>query len=261
VLRVVPARGPVADREGRLTGYLETEEGRPVFAIAEVAEGCLIWCSRSGSYLVDPAAGRIEVEANGDPELFEHRLLSSAVCVLLSLRGDLVLHAAAVEIGGGAVVFGAPTGRGKSTLVRALGKLGAPVLSEDGVVITRKGGEWVVHPGARGVRIRQPGSPGGPGSLEPDPGPPPLPRPLRHLVALEPRGEDLRLDVLEPAHALPHLASNLVHTGGRESIAGSFQLLADVCGRVGVLALSLPDSLERLSPAAASLLDTLGRER
>jgi hypothetical protein len=260
-LRVVPARGPVADREGRVTGFLETDDGRPVFVVAEVPDGCLIWCARSGAYLVDPASGTIEAEANGDPELFEHRLLSSAVCTLLSLRGDLVLHAAAVEIAGGAVVFCAPTGRGKSTLARALGELGAPVLSEDGVVIAREADGWLVHPGARGVRIRPPGRADAPGLLQPDPGPAPQPRPLTRLVALEPRGEDLRLDVLDAVLALPRLASNLVHTGGRESVAASFQLLADVCARVEVMSLILPDSLERLSAAAATLMDSLSQRR
>ena len=257
-LEVVRSEGAITDLDGRLTGYLEPPGDGAYYAVAEVERGCLICCSRSGAFLVDPRQDRIEVEAKDDPELLEHRILSAAVCMLLSLRGELVLHAAAVEIAGGAVVFCGPTGRGKSTLVRALGERGAPVLSEDGVVIAPEGGGWTVHPGARGVRIRPPGEATARGILQPDPGPPPQPRPLSALVVLEPRGEDLRLIRLPDARALPRLTSNLVHTGGRESIATSFQMLADACAGAETLSLSLPDSLDRLPESAATLVRRLG---
>jgi hypothetical protein len=256
-IRVVPAEEPITERAGTLTGYLDAEDGRALYAIAEAGRECVIWCSRSGAYLVDPEARTIRVEANGDSELFEHRLLSSAVCLLLSLRGELVLHASAAEIAGSAVVFCGPTGRGKSTLVRVLGELGVPVLSEDGVVIAPEGGGWMVHPGARGVRVRPPGQPTARGRLQPNAGPAPRPRPLSHLVVLEPRGGEMRLERLEKALALPRLTSNLINTGGRESIAGSLQLLAGACAAVEVVSLRLPDSLERLPEAARAMIHSL----
>jgi hypothetical protein len=256
-LEVVRSDEAITDLVGRLTGYLEAPGEGAYYAVAEVERGCLICCSRSGNFLVDPRRDRIEVEAKDDPELLEHRILSAAVCMLLSLRGELVLHAAAVEIGDSAVVFCGPTGRGKSTLVRALGELGAPILSEDGVVIAPEDGGWTVHPGARGVRIRPPGEAAARGILQPDPGPPPQPRPLSALIALEPRGDDSHLIGLPDARALPRLTSNLVHTGGRDSIATSFQLLADACAGAETLSLSLPDSLERLPESASTLVHRL----
>lgn len=246
-----PAREPVST--------LVDEAGRRWYASYELEDGCcLLELPPSGSFLVDPGAGRVVVDHHdGDDELLEHRIASSALCVLLALRGDLVLHASGVEVDGGAVLFCGPTQRGKSTLARALGEAGYRLLGEDGIAIELGGDAPIAFPGARGVRSR---SRDGQGrnrtDLIGDPGggaPPPCP--VAAIVLLEERGEALAVDPLEPARALALLTPNLVHSGGRGAIGDAFANLATLLGSVPAFAASLPDDLDLLPKSALGLLD------
>ena len=248
----IPAREPVSS--------LLDDPGRHWYASYELEDGrCLIELPPSGSFLIDPLAGRVAVDRrDGDDELLEHRVASSALCVLLALRGDLVLHASAVERDGRAVIFCGPTQRGKSTLARALGEAGYRLLGEDGIAI-ELGGESgpVAFPGARGVRARGRDAKGrNRTDLIEDPGggaPPPCP--VAAVVLLGERGEELTIDRLEPARALAQLTPNLIHSGGREAIGAAFANLATLLGSVPAFAASLPDHLGTLPRSARALLD------
>lgn len=88
------------------------------------------------------AAGRLIrcAPAPGLPaDTLEHLLLDQVVPRALSHQGRIVLHAAAVAVDGGAVVFLGDTGRGKSTLVRYLIGTGLPLVSDDCLIITSTG--------------------------------------------------------------------------------------------------------------------------
>jgi len=242
---------------------LVDDAGRCWYASYELEDGrCMIELPPSGSFLIDPAAGRVEVERHdGDDELLEHRIASSALCVLLALRGDLVLHASAVEAGGRAMLFCGPTQRGKSTLARALGEAGHRLLGEDGIAVELEGdGGPIAYPGARGVRARSRDEQGrNRTDLIADPGagaPPPCP--VAAVVLLEERREALRVERLEPARALALLTPNLVHSGGRGAIGDAFAKLATLLSSVPAFAASLPDDLDRLPESAQGLLDSAG---
>ncbi len=120
---------------------LRAPDGRLLMATVEREEGCVVHMPPTATFLLqagDPA--RIVVQPGQDVDgLLEHRLVSAAACNSLSMRGDVVLHASAVEIGGEAVIFCGETGRGKSSLAHALGDLGHAVLSEDGIAISLAG--------------------------------------------------------------------------------------------------------------------------
>ena len=92
---------PAAESEGEPVGTLETEDGeRCVYASYEIDGGCLLVMPPTGAFLIEPGPGRVTRRREAsDDELFEHRLASSAICTLLAMRGDLALHAAAVEGG------------------------------------------------------------------------------------------------------------------------------------------------------------------
>src|SRR6188768_3639062 len=81
---------------GEPAGSLTDDDGRRWYASYELENGdCLLQMPPTGSFLLGPALKRIVVEStDDDAELLEHRLASSAICTLLSLRGDLALHAA-----------------------------------------------------------------------------------------------------------------------------------------------------------------------
>jgi len=261
-LRVESAGEPLAVPAGEPVSVLEEEAGMRWYSSYETGDGCMLVLPPSGSFLLEPDGGRVVVDAgDGDEELLEHRIASAAICTLLALRGDLVLHAAGVEAGGRAVLFCGPTGRGKSTLARVLGEEGHGVLGEDGIAVSLDGPAPVAFPGARGIRVRRRKGDGTSTRLVPDPGPgEPSPAQLAALVLLRERGGSLEVEALEPARALALLTPNLVHSGGREAIAAAFSRLAQTLRTVPAFAASLPDDLGELRPAARELLDsTVGR--
>jgi hypothetical protein len=80
---------------------------------------------------------------------------STVTALLLAWRGDLPLHASAVEIAGKALLLCGPSGAGKSTLCAALVADGAQLLSDDLTVIRagEAGRQACVLPGRPGIRL------------------------------------------------------------------------------------------------------------
>jgi hypothetical protein len=259
-LRIDAAAEPLVAPATEPTSALVDGEGRCWYASYELDGGdVLLDLPPAVGFSLEPGAGRIVVDGRGGgAELIEHRIASSAICMLLGLRGDLVLHASAVEVNGRAVLFCGPTLRGKSTLARALGEAGHRVLSEDGIAIALGEDGPVAFPGARGVRVRsREGDGRNRTDLVADPGSDePASCPVGAVVLLGERGGELEVEPLEPAQALARLTPNLIHSGGRASIGAGFARLAMLLGSVPALRVSLPDDLESL-PATAQRLFAL----
>jgi hypothetical protein len=74
-------------------------------------------------------------------------------------------------------------------------------------------------------------------------------------VLLGERGAEFTVEPLVPARALALLTPNLIHSGGRASIAAAFQRLASLLGTVPALRISLPDDLEALPEICQRFLD------
>jgi hypothetical protein len=257
-LTIVVAREPLPIPDGEPVSTLVGDDGRRFYAAHELDGRCLLELPPSGEFLLDPEAIRVTVGIGDDDEdLREHRIVSSAVCTLLAMRGDLVLHASAVAVEGRAVLFCGPTGRGKSTLALVLGEAGHGVLGEDGVAISLERGEPVAFPGARGVRVRSLDAGGSRRTdLVPDPAPDePAPSPVAAVVLLGERGKALSVEPLAPARALALLTPNLTHSGSRAAIAAAFADLASLLGTVPAFRASLPEDLDSLPRVAGRLLD------
>lgn len=258
-LVVEAAAEPLVAPDQEPTGSQITDDGYCWFSSYELdGDECLLQMPPTGSFLLQPADGRVIVDSTDeDAELREHRIASAAICTLLSQRGDLVLHAAAVEAEGRAVVFCGPTLRGKSTLAKALGDDGCRLLAEDGIAIELSEQGPVAHPGARGVRMRSRDGNGRHRSvLLEDPGTgEPGPSAVATVVLLGERGAEFEIEPLEPARALALLTPNLIHSGGRTSIAGAFQRLASLLGTVPAIEVSLPDDLDALPEVCQRFLD------
>jgi hypothetical protein len=258
VIAIRVAGNGLDERAGRITAYLETETGQAIYAGAELPDGHLISFPHSAAFHIKPGVRTIAVAPRGPEAEVEHRLGCSALCTMLALRGDLSLHASAVETPDGAVLFCGPPVHGKSTLAHALGGQGFPVLCEDGAVVELSGGLALALPGPRGVRIRRRSDGIVRSSLVADPGPrEPAPSQVAAVTLLEERGAELRVERLAPARALALLTPHLVHTGSEASLAASFARLGSLLHWVPAYRVSLPDDLAALPEISRRLLETL----
>lgn len=85
-----------------------------------------------GRFLIEDRARVHYQPAQGkSPEDLAAFLTGSVMGLLLHLRGALVIHGSAVEVGGRAAIFCGASGVGKSTLAAALGRRGYPMASDD----------------------------------------------------------------------------------------------------------------------------------
>ncbi len=113
-----------------------------------------LWVDSGGWFAVDPARGRIDVTDAGDPVRFEERLWSIPAALCLLHRGDLPIHAAAVDLGEGGVLLAGPGRFGKSTLAAAFLQAGYRILSEDQSGL-RVAAAPAVIPGPAMLRVRR----------------------------------------------------------------------------------------------------------
>jgi hypothetical protein len=112
-----------------------------------------VWIEDMGGFGVEPGVPRITVPPDAEVVRREERLWGVPAALCFSRRGDLPLHASAVEVDGRALVFCGPGRFGKTTLAAAFLRNGHRVLSED-LVCSRPGDEPTVVPGPATVRIR-----------------------------------------------------------------------------------------------------------
>jgi hypothetical protein len=73
--------------------------------------------------------------------------------ILLHQRRHIVLHASAIAVQGGAVLFCGPSGAGKSTLAAALAQRGYPFVTDDFCVIATGAGAPRVFPDGRLLKL------------------------------------------------------------------------------------------------------------
>ena len=119
----------------------------------------------AGGYLVRfPDVGDFEIRADGaaatcrpmheaERETCLHLYLNQVLPLMLTLRGELVLHGSAVEIDGCAAAFVAESGRGKSTLAASFATSGHRFLSDDGLAVTPTEGGFLARPSHPSIRL------------------------------------------------------------------------------------------------------------
>lgn len=113
-----------------------------------------VWIDGVGGFGVEPDVPRITVPPSPETVRREERLWGVPAALCFSRRGDLPLHASAVEVGGRALVFCGPGRFGKTTLAAAFLRTGHRVLSEDLVCVRHTRGGPVILPGPALLRVR-----------------------------------------------------------------------------------------------------------
>jgi hypothetical protein len=203
------------------------------------------WTTDAGAYHIDPANGRIEIPTGGDEILREQRLWGIPIMLCYMHRGDFSLHAAAVEMGRGAVLLAAPSHYGKTTLGLAFHRHGYRLLSED-LVCCRSGSSCEVLPGPALLRMRPDVYDGSPTEglhvvaarpdrvflgIDDDRKGSSSPVPIKAIVFLR-ESEELRIERASAAAAVPDLWHLKFRFATRENRGSSFKQVARLAGAV-----------------------------
>jgi hypothetical protein len=130
------------------------EGGRPFARLWDDAPRFTVWIDSIGWFEIDRTVPSIVIPAESNGIRREARLWGVPAALCFMGRGDLPLHAAAVDINGSAVVFAAPGRYGKTTLAAAFMQAGHRVLSED-LTCVRTNPTPVVWPGPALLRVRK----------------------------------------------------------------------------------------------------------
>jgi hypothetical protein len=145
--RVRPATAPLAD--WTFAGVDHDASG----TLYQLERQFEYWASDVGTYRIDAETSRVEIPQGHDDIVREQRLWGIPAALCFIQRGDVPLHAAAVEVEGRAVVLAAPRRHGKTTLALAFHERGYRVLSED-LACCRPTGEPALLPGPALLRLR-----------------------------------------------------------------------------------------------------------
>ena len=245
-LDVVQSDDVGEDANGELLGQWPLQGTEyPAFAkLCRVPTGYEYWTSDAGLFRVDLSRGRITVPRASDELLLEQRLHGMPMILSFLARGDVSLHAAAVEIGKEAVVLAAPSRYGKTTLAFAFQRAGHRVLSEDLVCCRPRTAEAI--PGPALLRLRpdvfEGATPSGTHVVAQRPDRIFLgfdaftrgsgaPVPIKAIVFLR-EGDEMAAVRVPPQTALKDLWRLSFRTGTEEARAASFQQLARLAGSV-----------------------------
>ena len=252
-MRTRPKIEPVAD------WMLAGTEYQARATLYRVQDGYEFWATDAGAYHVDPENARIEIPAGGDEILREQRLWGIPVMLCYMHRGDFSLHAAAVEMGSGAVLLAAPSRYGKTTLALAFHRYGYRILSED-LVCCRSEPSCEVLPGPALVRMRTDVYDGQPPQgthvviarpdrvflgLNDDRKGSGRPVPIKAIVFLR-ESEEMRIEPVSASVVLPDLWHLNFRLATQPHRARSFQQLARLAGSVPSWNLHRPLRLESL---------------
>lgn len=269
-LEIVLDHEPAAPPQGELLSEWELQgTASPQRAsLRRTAVGYEFHTTDAGRFRIELDSGRISVPAEGDEFLREQRLAGIPMILSYRHRGDCSLHAAAVEVDGGAVILAAPSRFGKTTLALAFHRRGHRLLSEDLVCCRPATGE--VLPGPAVVRIRPDvlagEAPAGTHvavarpdrivvALDEDRRGSAAPVPLRAVCFLS-ESESLRLEPMAPAAALPALWHLNFHLPRQEERAEAFRRLTRVAAAAPSWTLHRPLRLNALDATVDLVVDT-----
>jgi hypothetical protein len=229
------------------------------------------WASDAGWYRIDPVARTIDMPDHPDEIRTEQRLWGIPAMICAKHRGDFVLHAAAVEIEGGAVLLAAPGRFGKTTLALALHGRGYRLLTEDTACCTSSAVPEL-YPGPTSVRLRPDMfdgvAPAGTTvtavrqdrihlALDSQRAGDGQPLPVKAVIFLRESAAGILLEPVKAAQALPDLWTLCLRFRGVDEHRRSFSELSHFASVVPAWNLHRPLRADMLDDVAGRLVDTV----
>jgi hypothetical protein len=269
-LSVVPMLGePPSPDQPQILDW-QTENG----VVARLYGGGRIftfWAEGAGWFRIAPFDGTIEVpDTAPDPQRREVHLWGVPAMLAFTRRGDLSLHAAAIDFGGSAVLVAAPGQFGKTTLSVACHAAGYRLLSEDISRLQLKP-DPLVMPGPAIVRMREDTFNGNPPAgmsiashargrvelaIDPERRGDATPVPVRAVVMLrESFGDQVVLERVATMEAIPDLWTLAFRLPESADRSRAFQQVAEFADRVPVWNLSRPLTIDGLPEVVARMAE------
>jgi hypothetical protein len=103
----------------------------------------------------DLAVATVHPVPGADPELVPVLVSGTLLALVLALRGETVLHASAVDVGGAALAFVGASGMGKSTMATLMCSAGARLVTDDVLRVDLTGSTPTCSLGATELRLRK----------------------------------------------------------------------------------------------------------
>jgi hypothetical protein len=225
------------------------------------AGGYIVRVPDLADFLIDDAGTRVRVVGRADTpdDTLRHLFLDHILPLVMTNRGELVLHASGVLLAQGAVLFIARSGSGKSTIAAALGAAGAGIVADDAIAL-RESGEGLLAIGAySGLRLWTSGQSDKRRISPADSSMPFVDTPVRvaGIYVLDPSGSgSIRIDPLPAREAVMALVANsyILDCGDRERLERQLDHAVG-CGRaVPVRRLAFPHDPERLDELCQSVI-------
>ncbi|MGH7820829.1 MAG: hypothetical protein ACREQ9_13755 [Candidatus Binatia bacterium] len=151
------ARGviPSVPRQGTLIARCELGDGRG-YAATETAEDYVLRYYGTCEFRLsrDRRRLRVHLDPGAERAIASVLLGGTGLAFVLTLRGECVLHASAVEVDGSAVALLGPSGAGKSTLAALLCGAGAALVTDDLLRLVTDGDVPRCFHGTDEIRLR-----------------------------------------------------------------------------------------------------------
>lgn len=142
---------------GRVLAHLETDQ--PYYTFTQTEDGGW-WLRfyRTCDFVVTPdgRSATVRVVEGADPGVAGILTAGALLSFLITVRGDVVLHASAVQVGSGAVAFVGRSGMGKSTMATLMCAAGGSLITDDVLRLDDDGdGRLACRLGATELRLRK----------------------------------------------------------------------------------------------------------
>lgn len=148
--------GPIPDGPPAGTVLAHAEIGANAYDVVRTSAGYTVRFAGVCDAHIDARLARVDLRpASDDARGLGHILFAGNVmAVVMTLAGDCVLHASAVEIDNRAIAFVGFPGAGKSTIAALACSAGARLVTDDVLRVMPDDGDLLCAPGTTEVRLR-----------------------------------------------------------------------------------------------------------
>ncbi len=141
---------------GEILAHLVLDNGRG-YTLVDTGSGYIYFFHNTGEFWIDYDLRSVRVHLAPDvqPDIAGLLVVGNVIACVLTLAGECVLHASAVEIDGSALAFLGSSGMGKSSLAALLCANGARFITDDLLRLEPDGKGWRCFSGTGQLRLRK----------------------------------------------------------------------------------------------------------